>query len=189
LTASALQREPVSLPIELRAAIDLAVLASGGYDGVIRGRAVGQTQLVAEMSRYAPFIDAASTRILALGVAQDVLRDEIIRSTPEEVLTIVTGPLSGLVSPLRTNCGRKGEALTADLTRPLWRSLGYELRETIGVQGIGSLFWIGGDRFFRRAGRPDLADRCRIAMLRTLVAAQSLSLATIHLRRYRRVLR
>jgi hypothetical protein len=187
LTESVILRERLALPMEMRAAIDLAVLFSGGQDGMIRGRAIGQLQLVTELGRYAPLVDVASTQLLALGVAPEDLREEIVRSAPEEVVTIVLGPLAGLVTPLRTDREGTSRALTSDLPRSEWRSLGYQLRDTSGVQGVGSLFWIGGERLCRRAGRPDLADRCRIAMLRTLLTVRPLSLSTIRLRRYRRV--
>jgi hypothetical protein len=173
--------------MEVRAAIDLLVVLSDGQEGEIRGHAIGQPHLLVEMSKYAPLVDSDTTRILALGVAPDDLRAAVVQSAPEEVVTIVSGLLATLVRPLRTIPARTSATLAPDLPRSEWHSLGYALRDTSGVQGIGSLFWVGCERLAHRAGRPDLADRCRIAMLRTLVLRYPFAVATIRLRRYRRV--
>jgi hypothetical protein len=172
------------LPLELRAAIDLIAAQCGGSSGMIRSRIVGVARLVAELKRYAP-ADETAASLIALGVTPAELRTTVVTTAPDQVLALVAGPLDRLLDPLRT-AGAVRIPLPPDLPSRAWRALGYERVTTEGIQGIGSLIWVAGERGLRRAGRPDLADRCRIAGLRTLIAAQPSSLATVRLRRYRR---
>jgi hypothetical protein len=147
------------------------------------GRLFGDDRLIAEFRRYA-LEDGSSEQIVFLGVDVRLIASILAETPAEEVVTLVAGPLQ---QPLRSF--RTGQALSLpdDLGRSAWRSLGYELIGMTGVQGLGSIVSALAERAFRRVGRPDVADRCRIAMLRALVAAWPLSLGTAQVRRYRRM--
>jgi glycosyltransferase involved in cell wall biosynthesis len=178
---------PVELPIELRAAVDLVARASGATTGLIRGRLLGSCKLIDELQRYAP-VDARASPMIALSAAAEQISGELIATQPAEVVTLVRGPLYRILRPLRAeNSG--SVTLAHDLPRATWRELGYERAATIGVQGIGAIGWAFAERIGRGLGRPDLADRSRIGMLRTLIAARPCVLAAVQVRRYRAVKR
>jgi hypothetical protein len=57
-----------------------------------------------------------------------------------------------------------------------------------GIRGLGSIGWAAGERILERLNRSDLADRCRVAMLRTLATSRVPgSPAMIEIHEYRRV--
>jgi hypothetical protein len=169
------------LPVQIRVAIDLVAAADGGLSGSIRACVVGDSRLVEELARYAPILDSPH-RVIALGAAPGELRIVLARERPEYVTTVVEGLLARPVRPLRVNAFD----LAADLPLSEWRTLGYERVASSGVEGAGAIGWAAGERLMRRWHRPALADRCRIAMLRTqVVAATSGPLATVLVRAYR----
>jgi glycosyltransferase involved in cell wall biosynthesis len=177
---------PADLPLDVRAAIDLAVIHGEGLTGTIRGRVIGQERLVAELRRYAPIDGADAERVIALGAEPADLQRVVSASVPDEVVAVAAGGLGRLLRPLRSGHAGSGP-LPTDLPRDAWRKLGYERSGGVGVHGLGTLSWAVGERVLRRIGRPDLADRCRIGMLRSLVVARPPVVATIRLHRYRRV--
>jgi glycosyltransferase involved in cell wall biosynthesis len=177
---------PVDLPVDVRAAIALAVVHCGGLAGAIGGRVIGQERLIAEIARYASIDGVDSNRLIALGAQPGDLQQAVATSTPDEVVAVVAGSLERFLWPLRAAV-RESDPLPRDLPRGIWRRLGYERVGVDGIQGLASLGWAVGERIGRRISRPDLADRCRIAMLRSLVTATPPTLAAIRLHRYRRV--
>jgi glycosyltransferase involved in cell wall biosynthesis len=182
-------QRPVKLPLEVRAALDLAAVRSGGLDGAIRGRVIGQPGLAAELARYAPVIDEPPSRVISLGFDSAELRNVVATTAPHDVVSVVTGPLGRIFQPLRSRTGVQATIAAADLSRTEWRELGYERVGEDSVQGLGSLAWAVGERAARRINRSELADRCRIAMLRCLIAVGPLALTTVRVRQYRRVRR
>jgi hypothetical protein len=170
------------LPISMRAALDLTVVRCGGKAGQIRGRVIGRQRLTEELARYAPIADDPGV-LIALGAEQDDLRAAVTLTRPELIVTVVDGPLAGRLRGLRAGV----EAEMPDLDAATWRSLGYRRSGSAGVQGFGSLAWAGTERVARRFGRPDLADRCKVGMLRTLVTTRpTAALAVVAVRAYRR---
>lgn len=171
------------LPIELRAALDLVVLRVGGGDGAPRGTASGAPALVAELHRYG-WVDAtAPSPRVALGATPAETRTLLDAERPQRVIALQAGPIASLLAPLR----RRGGDVAPGLARSAWRAIGYAPAWEVGVFGPASLAWAAAERLLRRAGRPDLADRCRLGMLRTLVTAgPGRGLAMVSVRAFRK---
>ena len=174
------------LPIELMAALDMIARNAGANTGLIHGRIIGQSALVAELLRYAP-VDASHTLLISIGAQGSEIETAVKERRVESVLTLVCGPLLSLLRPLVSKSAFRSSIRT-DLSPGEWSRLGYRHVGTTGIQGIGSLAMAMAERMFRSVNRPDLADRCRIGMLRTLVALKPLSLSTVQIRRYERVI-
>jgi hypothetical protein len=102
--------------------------------------------------------------LIALGATSDVLRAAVAKSTPQCVVTLQAGPFAKLLRPLRASVVDLPEGLSP----AVWRDLGYQRRWSAGFFGFGTLTWALAELTLRRAGRPDLADRCRLGMLRSL---------------------
>jgi hypothetical protein len=170
------------LPLHLRAAIDLVAQRSAGQDHRLPARAIGHPRLVAELRTYAP-ADERDRSLVALGADQRDLRAAVETDAPGRVVTLASGPLERALRRLRA----VPFDLPSDLSPAAWRALGYAPATAAGVQGLGWLVWATAERVARRFGRPDLADRCRIAALRTLVTNGVVPrLAAVHVRTYER---
>lgn len=173
----------VRLPIEVRVAMDAIARTSGGTDGAIRGRLLGSPLLGDELRRYAP-LDRSASSLIALAAPAEQVAASLGEDSPAEVVTLVAGPLHRVLRPLRAG-GDAQIPMTSDLSRAAWTAFGYAPVAAIGVQGVGSIAWALAERVLRRVGRPDLADRCRIGMLRSLIVTNPISPATMRVRRYR----
>lgn len=174
---------PGSLPIELRAGLDLIVLRSADRGGRPTGDAVGLPRLVEEWRRYGSSGNG-SWFLIALGATPDALRAVVVESAPQWVLTLQAGPFSRLLRPIRAASIEFPEGLT--LTA--WRGLGYQRSWSVGLFGAGAVAWAIAERVLRRFGRPDLADRCRLGMLRSLKTSSIGRLTAVsHVRAYKRV--
>jgi hypothetical protein len=176
--------ETVRLPMELRAALDYVAARTGGMLGKTHGQPVGEPLLVRELERYAPTVPTTGTAIILLGQADDVA-EAVSPLSAIDVWAVTAGPLDRLLRPLRTRIagGIRPRETMAD---GQWRALGFERIESTGIQGIGSIAWAVAERICRRFNRPDLADRCRIAMLRTLKTSGPLQFGAIRIDHYRR---
>jgi hypothetical protein len=170
------------LPMELLAALDYIVLQTSTPDGGIRGHIVGRALLRDQLQRYG-WIEDDSSCLIALDAEPTLLHEALIQLMPAQVITLSAGSLS---QPLKRM--RRSPALHANhLSATTWRSLGYYRVCSRGVQGFGSLTWAFGERLSLRLGRPELADRCRIGMLRTLLTTRMTSrFGTTQVRTYRR---
>jgi hypothetical protein len=160
-------RHPSELPISLRAAIDLISIGFRSPDGRVHGRVIGHPRLVEELRHSVPMSEGDRC-LFALGAESVGVSTAIERTTPSRVVTLDDGRLGRIVRRARS-----------DATPPMpeipareWRALGYATVSTFGVQGLGSLAWAAAERVLRRVKRPDLADRCRVGMLRTLRTAR-----------------
>ena len=175
---------PGSLPIELRAGLDLIVLRSADRGGRPTGDAVGLPRLVEEWRRYGWSGNGAGL-LIALG------RDP--RCAPGGCRRV--GAAMGSHAPGRTVCrvccvrfGRASVDLPEGLTPTAWRGLGYQRSWSVGLFGVGAVAWAIAERVLRRVGRPDLADRCRLGMLRSLKTSSIGRLVAVsHVRAYKRV--
>ena len=174
----------VVLPLELRAALDLIARASVGASGVIDGHVVGFPELTEAFGRYAS-ISPSKKLLICLIPDPDQLRSAVTDRQAPRVWTLTTGPLHRILRPMRSQPAVR-IGLVDELSASQWAELGYERKTTIGVQGFGSIAWAMGERICRCLGRPDLADRCRIGMLRSLVAARPLCLGSVHVHLYER---
>ena len=171
------------VPIELRMAIELIAMQSSTRPGGIRADVVGDVSLTHEFAFYAP-IGQSSALLIALSLEPDRLAALLSARQPQTVLTLVSGSLVRPLRPLRSHALQ----IASDLSDEVWRSLGYDRLNTRGFQGIGSMVWALGERITRRLGRSELADRCRIAMQRTVPASHmGARLSTILVREYRRI--
>jgi hypothetical protein len=174
---------PGSLPIELRAGLDLIVLRSADREGRPTGDAVGLPRLVEEWRRYGWSGNGAGL-LIALGATPDALREVVVESAPQRVVTLQAGRFARLLGPIRAASAELPEGLT--LTA--WRRLGYQRSWSVGLFGVGVVAWAIAERVLRRAGRPDLADRCRLGMLRSLKTSSiGRLMAVSHVRAYNRV--
>jgi hypothetical protein len=174
---------PGSLPIELRAGLDLIVLRSADRGGRPTGDAVGLPRLVEEWRRYGSSGNGAWF-LIALGATPDALRTVVVESAPQWVLTLQAGPFSRLLRPIRA----ASVELPEGLTLTAWRGLGYQRSWSVGFFGVGAVAWAIAERVLRRVGRPDLADRCRLGMLRSLKTSSIGRLVAVsHVRAYNRV--
>jgi hypothetical protein len=152
-----------SLPIELRAGLDLIVLRSADSGGRPTGDAVGLPRLVEEWRRYGRSGNGAGP-LIALGATPDALRAVVVESAPQWVVTLQAGPIARLLRPIRASAVDLAEGLPPSA----WRRLGYRRSWSVGLFGVGAVTWAIAERVLRRVGRPDLADRCRLGMLRSL---------------------
>jgi hypothetical protein len=182
--ADSTTNQMVVLPLELRAALDLIAGASVGAGGAIDGRVVGSPELTDTFGRYAS-ISPSKNLLICLLPDHDLIQSAVTEHQSLRVWTLTTGPLHRILRPLRSQPMERF-ALVDDLSASQWAELGYERETTIGVQGFGSIAWAMGERICRRIGRPDLADRCRIGMLRSLIAARPLHLGSVQVHLYRR---
>ena len=170
------------LPLQLRVAIDLVVWWSEPDGHRLPERVVGQPRLVAELGRYLT-ADGSAPGLVSLGAAPDEVRAVLEADRPRRVVILAAGPLQ---RPLRRLRNAPFD-VPPDLPPSLWRALGYAPSSVAGVQGIGWLAWGLGERLAHRLGRPELADRCRIAMLRSMVTSRAGGrLVTLHVKTYER---
>ena len=122
--------------------------------------------------------------LIALGATPDALRAVVVESVPQGVVTLQAGPIARLLRPIRTSAVDLPEGLP--LTA--WRGLGYQPSWSVGLFGVGAVAWTIAERVLRQVGRPDLADRCRLGMLRSLKTSSIGRLAAVsHVRAYNRV--
>jgi hypothetical protein len=174
---------PASLPIELRAGLDLIVLRSADREGRPTGGAVGLPRLVEEWRRYGWSGNGAGL-LITLGATPDALRAVVVESAPQWVVTLQAGPFARLLRPIRASA----VDLVEGLPPTAWRRLGYQPSWSVGLFGVGAVAWAIAERVLRRAGRPDLADRCRLGMLRSLKTSSIGRLVAVsHVRAYKRV--
>ncbi|HEY8448055.1 MAG TPA: hypothetical protein VIL01_13200 [Thermomicrobiales bacterium] len=171
------------LPVELRAAIDVVVKLSQAAEGQTAGRVLGQRQLTRALESCVP-VTESNSMVIALGAPPDALRSAVASTMPDRIVTMVGSRFDRSLKPFRAP-GRV--ALPTDLPRAEWDAMGYARVAATGVQGLAAILWSMGERVLRRLGRPDLADRCRIAMLRTLVAAHPSLPAAVRVLHYQRV--
>jgi hypothetical protein len=171
-----------SLPIELRAGLDLIVLRSADRAGRPTGDAVGLPCLVEEWRRYG-WSGNGTGLLIALGATPDALQAIVVESAPQWVVTLQAGPFARLLRPIRASA----VDLPDGLTLTAWRGLGYQRSWSVGLFGVGAVAWAIAERVLRRVGRPDLADRCRLGMLRSLKTSPiGRLLAVSHVRAYHR---
>ncbi|HET7055486.1 MAG TPA: hypothetical protein VFI12_03435 [Thermomicrobiales bacterium] len=177
--------ELIRLPFELRGALDYVAFRTGGVRGETGGRVVGDPILVNELGRYAPIAPAPETVIVLLGQSEEIA-EAVAQLSVTDAWIVTAGPLDRLMRPLRTRT--TGEIRpSAAVPAEQWRALGFERIDSTGIQGIGSIAWAVAERICRRFDRPDLADRCRIAMLRTLKTAGPMQLGAIRVDHHRRM--
>lgn len=172
-----------TLGIEVRAALDLIAIWTHAWD-LQAARLVGRSDLIEAFRRYLLLPeDSHAPLVIALGASPSALREIVTTAAPTHVTVLAATPTARLVRRLRT----APISLDGDLPASIWRALGYRLEACQGIQGIGSLVWAGGQILAQRLGRVALADRCRIAMLRTQLAGGAMGrLSTLSIRAYRR---
>jgi hypothetical protein len=171
-----------ALPIELRASLDLLFELLAGSHGVMRTCTIGDPTLIAALASYGS-IEPNQAHPTFLGASTGEIDATIMRLQPAQVTVFGSSAFQRLIQPLR----RSVHAVMSLPEERWWEQRGYRQVKSIGIQGVGSLFWSTGDRILRMLNRPQFADRCRIAMLRTLVSAQRrLVPSTLLIRQYRR---
>lgn len=175
--------QALTLGIEVRAGLDLIATWIHAWDPQT-ARLVGRPDLIGELRRYLLPPEAPhAPMVIALGASPSALHEVVTTTAPAQITVLAAAPLARLVRRLRTD----PISLDRDLPASIWRALGYQLAACQGIQGIGSLVWAGGQLLTQRLGRVALADRCRIAMLRTLLAGGATArLSTLSIRVYRR---
>jgi hypothetical protein len=172
-----------ALPMEMRASLDLLFELLAGEHGVVRTSAFGEPSLISALAAYGT-IEPDRDHSTFLGATESEIGLNIERDQPPLVTLLGSGRLQHIIGPLR----RSGDAIPRVPANGWWEERGYRLARTIKVQGIGSLVWSSCDRLLRRFDRPHLADRCRIAMLRTLIAARWRAMpGTLLIQDFRRV--
>ena len=151
----------------MRAALDTVFLMLGGSSGQIRGDVLGPAVLTKGLAQYAN-IEPSDTALIVLGAPRHEVEDTLSVMSYQQVVTLTTGCLARFVGPFRS----ENVELPADLPTSHWEKLGYVRQRCVGLQGVGSFSWAVAHKFTSYADRPDLGDRCRIAMIRSLVAAR-----------------
>jgi hypothetical protein len=122
--------------------------------------------------------------LIALGATPDALRTVVVESAPQGVVTLQAGPIARLLRPIRASAVDLPEGLSSTA----WRGLGYQPSWSVGLFGVGAVAWAIAERVLRRVGRPDLADRCRLGMLRSLKTSSIGRLVAVnHVCAYNRV--
>ena len=172
------------VPLSIRVALDLVVAGiardADRPDGPAPARTIGVPWLIAEFERYGTA--AVTDALIALGASPEEARAAIVAHRPARVWTVAAGPLGALLRPLRA----APVPLLPDLSPAAWRELGYVAATADGVEGPGAVLWAIAERAWTAGRRPDLADRCRIGLIRSMVATGGhRSLATVAVRAYR----
>ena len=171
-----------SLPIEYRVALDQVFLGTGGTSGYINADVMGVEMLRRELSYYAA-IRSNDTTLIALGASTKDVTQAINQKPYQRVVTLTSGVLAEILRPIRMT----PLVIPRGLQLTDWRSAGFVRSRFLGVQGIGAITWSVAERLAHQIHRPDLADRFRIAMLRSLVASFPVStLTTLSVSSYRR---
>ena len=171
------------LPMEIRVGLDIVFqrVCSGG--GEMRSRFIGDTNLIEAISQYGNVFDDAS-HVTALGADAAEIRQTLTELSPSTVVTLSAMKNGDRIRRLR----RDPLIIPTNLDSPEWDGFGLHRTGLVGIQGLGSLMFAAGHLLFTRANRPDVADRCRIGMLRTLVTTRpGVRLATIAVSEYRRL--
>jgi hypothetical protein len=171
------------LPFEQRAALDVVARFAGADVGLVRGTILGDPRLARELRRYGH--EASTNRIICLMADSDEVKLIPTHTPAREVITVTLGPFEGAVRPFRVNSPARSAQLTPRKSARLQLE-GFQVSEKRAIQGPGSAAWAIAARIARRIGRPDLADRCRIAMFRTLVASRPFHLGALVVTRYER---
>lgn len=158
---------PVEMPLELRVGLDLLVRRCGGLVGSPRGIAVGPDWVLDALVGYGWQEDPAGP-FVAVGVGTAALSvvATATGTAPDRLLTLEEAPVGRLLGPLRTGSVRLTLASLSGLSE-----LGYGPVRVAGIYGPAAIGWAVAERVLRGVGRPDLADRCRIGMLRSLLAS------------------
>lgn len=176
--------QDTGLPLELRGALDVIARELTDPTGHISAEVSGSQIMVDELSRYGHLSPSPDVLILLL-VAPEEAAAAISSTAAIEVWTLTAGRLGAVLGPLRSRSASR-TAVSKNLAVDRWRDCGFECRGSIGIQGPGAIAWAIGERICRRRNRPDLADRCRIGMFRTLLTARPLYLGTIKVTHYQR---
>lgn len=171
-----------ALPMEMRASLDLLFELIASERGVLRTSAIGKPLLISALAIYGT-IEPDRNHATFVGASMNEISLNIGRDQPQRITVLGSGGLQRVIGPLR-----RGVDLIPRLPDSgWWEHRGYQLVRSIKIQGAGSLFWSSCDRLLRRFDRPHLADRCRVAMLRTLIAARwRTAPATLLIQEYRR---
>jgi len=181
--AAPAEPRPGDLPIELRAGLDVIALQNADAIGRPIGRALGLPRLIEEWRRYGSTGNDREP-LVALGFPADALREIVIHSAPQRIVTLQERPCARLLRPIRVSA----IDLPLGLSPRAWRRLGYQRSSSVGLFGAGAMAWAIAERALRLLGRPDLADRCRLGMLRSLKTSSiGRFVAVISVRTYRRV--
>lgn len=171
-----------ALPMEMRASLDLLFELLASEQGVMRTSAIGDQSLISALAMYGT-LELDRDHPTYLGASATEIGLNIGRDQPQRVTVLGSGRLQRVIGPLR----RRADLIPRTPAIGWWERRGYQLIRSIKVQGLGSLVWSGCDLLLRRFDRPHLADRCRIAMLRTLIAARwRIAPATLLIQEYRR---
>ena len=170
------------LPMEIRVGLDIVFQRVSSDCGAMRSRFIGDANLIEAISRYGNVSDDAS-HVTALGADAAEFRATLAELSPSTVVTLSAMRNGERIRRLR----RDPFIIPNNLEGSEWNGFGLQRTELIGIQGLGSLTFAAGHLLFTRANRPDVADRCRIGMLRTLVTTRpGVRLATIAVSEYRR---
>jgi hypothetical protein len=173
-----------NLPIEVRAAIDLVAARCTDAGGEIAGTILGAKHLQVELDRYARHIDA-DFRIIALDCDPDRLARSLATHNAHEVWCVTAGPIHRLIRPMRQTRRDYMTNAVGELSDEM-REHGFARSARFGIEGPGYIFWAVAERVLRRLQRPDLADRCRVAMLRSLITMAPFHAGAISVTSFRR---
>ena len=170
------------LPLELQVALDCIVGESGVSEGSVDAYAMGSPELICRLEQYAPVCKESDT-LVTLFATPGAVMSEVQATRPQRVISLGAGPLLMMLRPLRATHYRGPEVPA----KSAMNAMGYDLALVRGIQGPAPVFWAMCERVTGRFGRPDLADRCRIGMLRTQISGSLLATpATLRIATYRR---
>lgn len=168
--------------LDLQSALEFVVLRQRSGPFHIEASVVGPRWLVDALGHYAQIVDSPD-HLIALGLEQQELLDLLQERNPKSVVIVSAGPLARVLRPLRAHAVSIPSALPARQ----WQSLGYKRLQSRGFQGPGSIIWALGEWLARRLSRPELADRCRIAMQQTAPSSRAgFALSSIRMDEYGR---
>jgi hypothetical protein len=173
-----------NVPIDVRAAIDLVAARCTDGGGEIAGMMLGAEHLQVELGLYARRNDA-DFRIIALDSDPETLAQSLATHDADEVWCVAAGPAHRLMRPLRRSRQADVTHAAGELSDTL-RNHGFARSTRVGIQGPGYIFWAVAERVLLRLQRPDLADRCRIAMLRSLITMAPFHVGAISVTSFRR---
>jgi hypothetical protein len=172
---------PLAVPHDVRAALEHIVSRSLTSPFAIDASVTGDPALAAMLGRYAVVRDSPA-RLIALNATGGQLREAVTEHLPETVTVLARGGLAGPLAQFRRN----RFDLNRDLLVREWRGLGYARLQSAGFHGGGAAALALLERAARRLNRPDLADRCRVVMLRVMSASGAPTFSTVVVHDYRR---
>jgi hypothetical protein len=154
------------MPFDVRVAIEWVVSEFLSLDSAILATVIGDDRLVAKLCQYAK-IGAGDELLISLAAEPSTIVSEVARLQPATILTLIRGPLWGVIAPFRARSA-------------LIPEMGYTRKQHQGFLGPQTVTLLAAERIARLARRDDIADRFRIAAQRSARVVRAMAVVTVN---------